>query len=623
MEERLMKIKLFEGKTAFLPFFLLCTLLFGACGAPAITDTTADDTTEPITAEVTEVKKETVKISAIGELNTDAAIIDSHAGEFSGSSIELDYRNAVSIRATALGTNTAFYPRIKKLSDGSFILFYNTGQTGPSIMYMKSADGVEWGKAKPLAESENLAGGDRTLYATADAVELQNGDLLVAYSYRTEKTYTKDLSKSGIALRISKDKGETWSEPKTIYVGMNWEPHLLQDKNGTIYCTFTHTAPYVHLYGYNNTIRSSGAAIVRSTDNGETWTPEVTGAPYTAQRVMQSYIGMLDGRKIFNDQMPVMLQLNSGKLMLACESLQLDKKFFISIGYSDDGWAKELGLEEIGPVERSTNLFRGAGPYLAQFPSGETVLSYANNSFLVKLGNAEGKDFGTEDKPFASISSTVMWGTLEKDTDHSVYAAYEDKRTVNNSSITFITYGKLYLNHRINAKNMSAPLTADPADWTQNTDALFIGSVSQAQSAYRFAYDGDKITVLTERLDRKLCEDDKDILFLAAEGATEFLKITVNAEGVDRVQHYNGKTYESVDKDKIAFAVNTVTVGNKDSHGYVVEITFDKSLVPGLAEVLMFNAQLTNVDDGEKFENDTFGLVSMTDVSTWQTVFLK
>ena len=63
--------------------------------------------------------------------------------------------------------------------------------------------------------------------------------------------------------------------------------------------------------------------------------------------------------------------------------------------------------------------------------------------------------------------------------------------------------------------------------------------------------------------------------------------------------------------------------GNKDSHGYVVEITFDKSLVPGLAEVLMFNAQLTNVDDGEKFENDTFGLVSMTDVSTWQTVFLK
>lgn len=619
-----MKIKLFKGKTAFLPFFLLCTMLFGSCGNGSVPpDTTADDTTEPITSEVAEVKKEPIRISAIGELNTDAAIIDSHSGEYGGSSLELDYRNAVSIRATALGTNTAFYPRLKKLSDGSFILFYNTGQTGPSIMYMKSADGVEWGKAKYLAESESLAGGDRTLYATADAVELQNGDLLAAYSYRTEKTYTKDLSKSGIALRISKDKGETWSEPRTIYVGMNWEPHLLQDKNGTVYCTFTHTAPYVHLYGYNNTIRSSGAAIVRSTDNGATWTPEVAGAPYVAQRVMQSYIGMLDGRKIFNDQMPVMLQLNSGKLMLACESRQLENKYYISIGYSDDGWAKELGLEEVGPAERSTNLFRGAGPYLAQFPSGETVLSYANNSFLVRIGDAGGKNFGTEDKPFAAISSTVMWGTLENDTDHSVYAAFEDKRTVNNSSLTFITYGKLYLNHRINAKNMKAPLTADPADWKENTDALFLGSVSQAQSAYRFAFDGGKLTVFVERLDRELCGDDKDTVFLAAEGASRFLKITVNSEGVDRVQLYNGKTYENVDKSKVEFAVNVVNEGDKDTQGYAVELTLDKALVPGLADTLMVNAQLTNVDKGEKFENDTFALISMTDVSTWQTVLLK
>lgn len=622
MEKRLMKRNLFKGKTAILPFFLLCTMLLGSCGNGTVPpETEAPDTTEPATSEVTDVKKDPIKISAIGELNSDPAVLDSHAGE-KGAGLELDYRNAVSIRATALGTNTAFYPRLKKLSDGSLILFYNTGQTGPSIMYMKSTDGVEWSKPKFLAESESLAGGDRTLYATADAVELQNGDLLVAYSYRTEKTYTKDLSKSGIALRISKDKGETWSEPKPIYVGMNWEPHLLQDKNGTVYCTFTHTAPYVHLYGYNNTIRSSGAAIVRSADNGETWTPEVTGAPYAAQRVMQSYIGMLDGRKIFNDQMPVMLQLNSGKLMIACESRQLDNKYYISIGYSDDGWAKELGLEEVGPEERSTNLFRGAGPYLSQFPSGETVLSYANNSFLVKLGDAEGKSFGKEDKPFASISSTVMWGTLEKDTDHSVYGAFEDKRTVNNNSLTFITYGKMYLNHRINAKSMKVPLTADPEDWKDNTDALFIGSVSQAQSAYRFACDGDKVTVLVERLDRKLCEDDKDILFLGAEGATEFLKITVNSEGVDRVQLYNGKAYENVADEKVAFAVNVVSEGNKDGRGYVVEFTLDKSLIPGLADTLKVNAQLTNVDDGEKFENDTFAHTSMTDVSTWQTVVL-
>lgn len=618
-----MKKLIKTGKTAALPFFLLSVILLSACTPPTPPADTTESTQPRVTEEVTtQVVEKNVVISGIRNLNTAPAVADSHKDETGSASLELDFRNAVSIRATKLGTNTAFYPRIKKLSDGSFILFYNTGQTGPSIKYMKSADGVEWGESKFLAESESLEGGDRSLYATADAVELANGDLLVVYSYRTEKTYTKDLSKSGIALRISKDKGETWSEPRSIYVGMNWEPHLLQDKNGTVYCTFTHTAPYVHLYGYNNTIRSSGAAIVRSTDNGETWTPEVMGAPYTAQRVMQSYIGMLEGRKIFNDQMPVMLQLNSGKLMIACESRQLDNKYYISIGYSDDGWAKELGIEEVGPSERSTNLFRGAGPYLAQFPSGETVLSYAYNSFLTKIGNAEGKNFGAEDKPFVAISSACMWGTLEPDTDHSVIGAFEDKRTVNNQSITFITYGSMYLNHRINAKNTSTAITADPADWSNNTDALFVGSVSQAQSTYRFAHSGDKVTVLVERLDRELTDGDKDIIFLAGEGASTFVKITVNAEGVDRVQSFDGKSYKNVDKDSVPFAVNTVTEGDKDGRGYVVEFSIDKSLIPGLGDVLMVNAQLANEDDGEKFENDTFAYTTLTDVSTWQPVVL-
>ena len=150
-----------------------------------------------------------------------------------------------------------------------------------------------------------------------------------------------------------------------------------------------------------------------------------------------------------------------------------------------------------------------------------------------------------------------------------------------------------------------------------------MGSVSQAQSAYRFAFDGGKLTVFVERLDRELCGDDKDTVFLAAEGASSFLKITVNSEGVDRVQLYNGKTYENVDKSKVEFAVNVVNEGDKDTQGYAVELTLDKALVPGLADTLMVNAQLTNVDKGEKFENDTFGLVSMQDVSSWQTVLLK
>ena len=155
---------------------------------------------------------------------------------------------------------------------------------------------------------------------------------------------------------------------------MNWEPYLMQLESGEVHCYFTHTAPYTYLYGYNNNIRSSGTALIRSFDRGVSWVPYITEPPYSADIVMQTYIGIENGKQFFNDQMPVAAELHNKSIMLACETLNLKKQFRISVGLSHDNWKTPLGREEEGPRDKFVTLTHGSGPYVAQMKSGETVV---------------------------------------------------------------------------------------------------------------------------------------------------------------------------------------------------------------------------------------------------------
>lgn len=51
-------------------------------------------------------------------------------------------------------------------------------------------------------------------------------------------------------------------------------------------------------------------------------------------------------------------------------------------------------------------------------------------------------------------------------------------------------------------------------------DALFIGSVSQAQAVFRFAYDDDNLYCLVERLDNGLAAEDGIDLMIQSGNAT-------------------------------------------------------------------------------------------------------
>ncbi len=627
------KTKLTALLLAVMSFILILT----ACGGGGGEDTTVpSDTTLPVTdgedtADTTEKEEIDVKLSYISELNKNAGALDDHAKEISFSSIEPNFRETNKYRATELEASKPFYPRIKKLADGTYIMFYNSGQTGPDILYRTSPDLENWSTPQYLAKHHSMStGGDRN-YATADAVVLKNGDILVCYSYRSSiwKNYTSDMTTSGLMTRRSTDNGKTWSEPEIVYVGFNWEPSLLEADNGEIYIMFTHGAAYIHEYGYNDTYRSSGSAIIRSKDGGYTWTPNVTGAPYCAQRVFQTLVGTYsgsyknaDGLKKMNNQMPVMEQLNNGTIMAVAETKQFDSSFRVTSGYFNDYFADELDMFESGPKDSQTCFVRGAGPYVRQFPSGETLLSYAYGSLNTRIGNVEGKQFGAAQQLYEAFATKTYWGSLEINDAHSVIVSFEDMRT--DLDINMLVVSKAYLNHRINAPKATVKIDGDNSEWKDNTDALFLGSQSQAQATFRFAHDENKVYVLVERPDEYLSADDDVILFIDKEGANKYVKITVGADGKTSSMIYNGKSYDKLDSGIETAHTILGTVGDdKDKdEGFLYEIAIDKSLLGDDPSALRFYGNLRNTDKKNKSENNTFAGADMEKSLTWQRIIL-
>jgi len=599
-------------------FIILCSVIFCACRDGNGENTT--DVSEETTGTAAPAR---IIINPISRLNTDPVVTDDHAAETGSSSIELNFREYYEFGYSDLGVATAYYPRIKQLPDKSFIMFYNDGRTGPNIYYIKSDDTENWSRPKKLFATHGT-----TQYATCDGVVLENGDILVACSFRSTNwnSYISDMKSSGIAIKRSRDNGTTWSEEEIVYYGMNWEPCLLQLESGEIQIYFTHSGPYTAIYGYNNDIRSTGAALLRSFDGGKTWQPFITEYPFAAYRVMQTYIGDKNGIRWMNDQMPVAIQLHSGNIALAAETLSLDKKLTISIGYSSDNWAKELGIDEAGPADKKTQWFSGAGPYLAQFASGETLLSYAaGNNLNIKLGSADARTFYSAYTPFSGFKSgTALWPTLEIKDTHSVIALTEYISSDAKSSR--IALGTFYLNHRINAKEKTIKADGDNSDWSENTDALFVGSVSQAQTVLRAGYDDDRVYLLCERLDRYLDKRDDEVVINISKDSTikEYYRITLDWEGIARVQLCSGSKYEDIDINGAlcALTVNgTVDDPSDEDEGYIAELSLPRSLF-GSANALYIYVSMNNKDNGKKFDADTFTNSQIADGRTWQVVKL-
>ena len=166
---------------------------------------------------------------------------------------------------------------------------------------------------------------------------------------------------------------------------------------------------------------------------------------------------------------------------------------------------------------------------------------------------------------------------------------------------------------------MTPTLDGNGEDWKDNRDALFLGSVSQAQCSFRFACDDENVYILCQRLDEYINKgEDEEVLYLSCSDG-KFYKLTVGCEGVEQFMVNEGGQYSRKDADgiKCAVALNG-KVGKKGGadNGYSAEIAVPRSMI-GFDGTLRFGALLKNKDKDGSFENDSFASVDLEKVDTW------
>ena len=163
-----------------------------AFGTPGCSD---DDSPGPNRGGASESQELT--LTPIGQLNQGADEINSHADVTARSSVKMNYRSYVNLGQSVTGNDNPNYARIKKLSDGSYILFNHYGGQGNAngfdIYYATSPDLENWtGRGLFLERyviTNSRGNQDKRVFTNPNAIVLSNGDLLAFASYRANMSY--------------------------------------------------------------------------------------------------------------------------------------------------------------------------------------------------------------------------------------------------------------------------------------------------------------------------------------------------------------------------------------------------------------------------------------------------
>ena len=180
---------------------------------------------------------EDIVIHSINSLNAGEPVINDHAADWDKSLLEPNYRQYTEVTGDTLRIREANYPRIKKIADDRYILFYQDARVARNIYYSVSSDLKEWGLGLNLFASRSITvngESDTLCYSTCDATVLQNGDIMAIASFRSSRNFRRTNEFNGLAMKISSDGGRTWGEEQIIYKGSNWEPQILQLPDGEI-----------------------------------------------------------------------------------------------------------------------------------------------------------------------------------------------------------------------------------------------------------------------------------------------------------------------------------------------------------------------------------------------------
>lgn len=580
---------------------------------------------ENITDKPENHKDPELNINQIYSLNSGTDNINSHKDVLSRSMLTKDFRSYTELGFDKLKVDNPCYARLKRMKNGNFIMFYEEKEHGGDIHYAVSRNLKVWEYRGQLLSRTTLKDPETGAeyirhYACPDAVVLDNGDILVVCQYRPGANYRVRGHINGLILLRSTDNGKTWSEPKAIYQGVNWEPYLLQLRSGEIHCYFTDSSRTEII------AKDTGTALIISADGGERWTPGYGSAPYLVIRSKYSNGQVRDiyqskyGKEMtaYNDQMPAVIQLNDSKELAAVtEEARPFSDYDITFAYSgEDGKWEFLDPDQKGPEDRIEKAFHGAGPYIAQFPSGETVMSYGQaytGSFFMRMGDARARNFGKEISVFQGDG---YWGSILVADPHRLIAIHPNPKKKGDSYETggYVRLQQYVLNHDIKAASRTVSLDGYNSEWKTDDDAIFIGSRSQAQACLRCSADENYIYLLLEVLDREIEDDDHATIYIGKDGddaITGACRIKVTHDGLKNCDIHDGGKWITSGNNVLVCTKSLKR--NSDKGGYIAEISIPRPDVAIQSGTIRVNLALYDKAGGE----DCLIQTSSADTSRW------
>ncbi|MBQ7012087.1 MAG: exo-alpha-sialidase [Clostridia bacterium] len=663
---------------------LLAVVSLGAAscgGASGVVDTTDGAITDGVTTDagsdaVTDEVSYPVlepRLYTIDELNLGEAQWTHVGDDINTASLEVDYRSTVALYKDTTDSpryDSAYYPRICKVKDDLYLLTWMGGQSGAHIYWTTSKDGVHWAKPEVLithnskenkfVHTEGPLKGTEDMFTpyNPDTCVLDNGDVLLVYYRRPLHGYAFGdyIDMNGIYLvrgTVTANNMIVWGKHERLTYGVGWEPYIWQRPDGRVEIYWSNTAPYVAMYGMDKDRRSAGTSLIYSDDNGKTWTPDIDAGRadnYMYIRAYQETVGMKvpygknpDGTDkyteavpYFGAQMPIATNMYNGKTFLAVEvapwegdaretdeegSVLRDALWLTFATSGEGGEWKDLALLEDGyEIANAHGLPLGTAPYVSTFPSGEIYLTYGRESIprgrMISPDGTTVSDY--EFLPTPGIKAN--WGGHEIVGSHKVLTTYTDTQTGSARSVYIFTS---YLNHRINAKNITVTADCGAGEWTENTDALFIGSETQAQMTVQVGHNKDTISFLINRLDDYLTDGDTVTLDIGVD-KMKFYRVTVGFDGIREISCIDGgvMTAMTVDGTASVKTFGTVNDNSDTDEGAVYEIVLQKEMlgIVGAGSVKLCPS-LGNMD-GKGIVCDTLTGVGAFVTDTWPSVVL-
>ena len=564
---------------------------------------TFDTSSDPLSDKTLEIK------SAL-DMNKGESETNSHADMTDRSVLSPIGGTYVRLEETVTNVARPVYPRFIKTDAGDYLMFYHEGVTtssggtswaGNECQYMRSSDLVNWTWEEKLLKAyvitDCVGKSNKRGYAGANMVKLVNGDILVVASTRAISNYRDRNADNGLAIRISSDNGKTWGAEQIVYVGTNWEPMPVVLPSGRIHIYYTDSKKLPEgAFGSGKEVISTGSSFIWSDDNGKTWNGGSNNAA-------EHYLGFAQVRYeyysqlIMTDQMPSVITLNgSNKMAAAAESFigGANYESYISLAYTDNNgsWGIPDSRGRL-PKDRNDNFILGCAPYLVQFPSGETVLAYNENSvFYMRQGNALAQNFGEEIKVFnhGSNYGKGFWGALYCADPHRMVASIGGNGNV-------MQVGQFYLNHSIKASTHVVTVDGNNNDWEDTDEALYVCSLEDAKASLRCSRNGDFMYFVFDVEDMTISSEDYISLYLSDATSNTLtsssIRITASYKGLKTFSLYNNGYWTETSGNVNVSSRYNDTTGNADySKGYVVEIAIPMSSLPVSSGKILVNAAL-------------------------------